>query len=138
MSRVLMILGLLIALASAALLLAGVIESGVAVAIGILGMGLIAAAGSRHRTGLGAQPEQVLRTIYSPDRQLRALIRHRADRKYQVEIQKFIHEYSPEVGSHDRWERQSNEPITDELATAVEIAAHRIGAGTGDFFGNDA
>lgn len=138
MSRAMMILGLLIALASAALLLAGVIESGVAAAIGILGIGLIAAAGRRLRTSPGVQPEQVLRTIYSPDRQLRALIWHRADRKYQVEIQKFIHEYSPDVGSHDRWERQSNEPITDELAMAVEIAAHRVGAGTDDFFGNDA
>ena len=140
MGRVMMILGLLIALSSSALLLTGQIESGVAAAIGILGIGLIAAAGRRMRTSPGAQvrPEKVLRTIYSPDRQSRALIRQRKDGNYQIEIQKFIHEYSPDVGSHDRWERQSNEPITNALATAVEIAAHRVGAGTDDFFGNTA
>jgi len=39
------VLGLLIALTAAALLLLGVIESGVAAAIGILGIGLIAVSG---------------------------------------------------------------------------------------------
>lgn len=92
----------------------------------------------RTNPGMQVRPKKVLQTIYSPDRQSRALIWQRADGKYQVEIQKFIHEYSPDVGSHDRWERKSNEPITDTLATAVEIAAHRVGAGTGDFFGNNA
>jgi len=38
-------LGLLVALTAAALLLLGVIESGVAAAIGMLGIGLIAASG---------------------------------------------------------------------------------------------
>jgi hypothetical protein len=43
-------LGLLIVLIAAALLLLDVIESGVAAAIGILGIGLIAASGRRTRS----------------------------------------------------------------------------------------
>ena len=140
MGWVLMILGLLIALTSSVLLLMGVIESSVAAVIGILGIGLIAAAGRwmRTRPGGSHHAEQTVRTIYSPDRQQRALVKQRADGNYQVEVQKFIHEHSPDVGSHDRWERQSNVPVTDTLAGAVEIAAHSIGAGMGDFFSKDA
>lgn len=43
------VLGLLIVLAAAVLLLLDVIESGVAAAIGILGIGLIAASGNKRR-----------------------------------------------------------------------------------------
>ncbi len=45
MNKTLFVIGLLIALAAAGLLLLNVIESGVAAAIGILGIGLIAASG---------------------------------------------------------------------------------------------
>ena len=139
MGWALMILGLLIALAASALLVMNVIESGVAAAIGILGIGLIAASGRwlRHRGGTRPRTNHVVQTIYAPDRQLRALIKRHADGNYQVEVQKFVHDYSPDVGSHDRWERQSGTPIIDNLATAVEIAAERVGAGTDDFFGKD-
>jgi hypothetical protein len=137
MGWAIMISGLLIALA--ALLLMNVIESGVAIAIGILGIGLIAASGRWLPTQKGMQPEAQpdAPTIHSPDRQLRALIKHRADGTYQIEIQKLIHDYSPDVGSHDRWERQPGTPIVGSLATAVEVAAERVGAGTNDFFGKE-
>ncbi len=45
MNKTLFVIGLLIALLAAALLLMDVIESGVAAAIGMLGIGLIAASG---------------------------------------------------------------------------------------------
>jgi hypothetical protein len=48
-SRVMLGLGLLIALTAAALLLLGVIESGVAAMIGIIGIGLIASSGGVNR-----------------------------------------------------------------------------------------
>jgi len=136
----LMILGLLIALSSSALLLLGKIESGVAAMIGIIGIGLIASAGRWFppRPRKQAQSENVVQTIHSPDQKQRALIKLRGDGKYQIEIQELIHHYSPDVGAHDRWERRSNATITDSLASAVEIAARSIGAGTGDFFGDDA
>ena len=124
------ILGLLVALAASALLLMGLIESGI---------GLIAASGRWMRTRPSEKPrvEQIERTIYSPDCQLRALVKQRADGHYRVEIQKLVHDYSPDVGSHDRWERQSNVTVTDTLASAVEVAARSVGAGTDDFFGID-
>ncbi|MFZ5911893.1 MAG: hypothetical protein ACOYYU_17935 [Chloroflexota bacterium] len=140
MSRTLTIVGLAVALLASALLLVDMIEPGIAAALGILGIGLVAASRRwlRPQTDPQARPEQVVQTIYAPDRQLRALVKQRADGNYQVEIQKFIHDYSPDVGSHDRWERQSNLLVTDTLARAVEIAAGRVGAGTGDFFGEKA
>lgn len=140
MGWAMMILGLLIALAASALLLMNVIESGLAAVIGILGIGLIAASGRWLPTKKGTQPQAQpnLPTIHSPDRQLRALIKHRADGTYQVEVQKLVHDYSPDVGSHDRWERQPGTPIIDNLAMALEIAAERVGAGTDDFFGKEA
>jgi hypothetical protein len=82
-----------------------------------------------------AQEEQIEQTVYAPDRQLRALIKLRTDGNYRVEVQKFVHDYSPDAGSHDRWERQSHIMVTDTLANAVEIAARSVGAGTDDFFG---
>jgi small-conductance mechanosensitive channel len=48
-NKIMFVLGLLVALTAAALLLLGVIESGVAAAIGILGIGLIAASGRIKR-----------------------------------------------------------------------------------------
>ena len=139
MGWAMMILGLLIALAASTLLLMNMIESGVAAAIGILGIGLIAASGRWLPTQKGMQPQAQpgVPTIHSPDRQLRALIKHRADGIYQVEIQKLMHDYSPDVGSQDRWERQPGTRIVHNLATAVEIAAERVGAGTDDFFGKE-
>jgi hypothetical protein len=139
MGWAMMISGLLIALAASALLLMNVIESGVAAAIGILGIGLIAASGRWLPTQKGMQPQAQpdVPTIHSPDRQLRALIKHRVEGTYQIEIQKLVHDYSPDVGSHDRWERQPDTLIVDSLATAVEIAAERVGAGTDDFFGKE-
>ena len=81
MGWAMMIVGLLFGLAASALLLMGAIESGLAVAIGMLGIGLIAASGRWMRTKPGEKPraEHIERTIYSPDRQLRALVRQRAD-----------------------------------------------------------
>ena len=49
-NKTLFVSGLLIALIAAALLLLGLIESGVAAAIGVLGIGLIAASGRRARS----------------------------------------------------------------------------------------
>lgn len=136
MGWAIMIAGLLIALAASSLLVLGVIESGVAVAVGVLGIGLIAASGRwmRSKPKEKFPPEHLERTIYSPDHQVRALVKHHAYGNYRVEIQKVVHEYTPDAGSHDRWERQSNVLVTDTLANAVEVAARSIGAGTDDFF----
>lgn len=49
-NKTMFFLGLLIALIAAVLLLLGLIESGVAAAIGMLGIGLIAASGRRMRS----------------------------------------------------------------------------------------
>ena len=73
-------------------------------------------------------------TIYAPDRQLRALVRQRADGNYRIEIEKFIHDYSPDQGTQDRWERRPAVTVTDTLARAVEVAARSVGAGTDNFF----
>jgi hypothetical protein len=139
MGWVMLILGLLIGLAASAMLLMGLIESGVALAIGLLGIGLIAVAGRWLPTQLREKPhvEQIERTIYAPDRQLRALVRQHADGNYRVEVQKVVHEYTPDAGSHDRWERQSNVIVTDTLAGAVEVATRSVGAGTDDFFNDN-
>jgi hypothetical protein len=49
MNKILFIVGLCIALAAAALLFLNIIEAGVAAMIGILGIGLIGASGSRWK-----------------------------------------------------------------------------------------
>jgi hypothetical protein len=49
-NKTMFVLGLLVALSAAALLVLDLIESGVAAAIGILGIGLIAASGRRMRS----------------------------------------------------------------------------------------
>jgi hypothetical protein len=139
MGWAMLIVGLLFALAASAFLVVGRIEPGLAVAMGMLGIGLIAVSGRwlptkpREKT----QVEKIERTIYAPDHQLRALVKHGDDGKYRIEIQKFVHDYSPDAGSHDRWERESSVTITDTLASAVEIAARSVSAGTDDFFGDD-
>jgi hypothetical protein len=48
-NKTMFVLGLLIVLIAAALLLLNIIDSGVAAAIGILGIGLIAASGNSNR-----------------------------------------------------------------------------------------
>jgi len=48
-NKTMFVLGLLVVLIAAALLLLNVIDSGVAAAIGILGIGLIAASGNSNR-----------------------------------------------------------------------------------------
>jgi hypothetical protein len=135
--------GLIVALTASALLVMDVIGSGPAVALGILGIGLIAVSGRWLRSTPCEKPpaesiEQILQTIYSPDRQVRALVRKHASGNYRVEIQKSVHEYLTDIGWQDRWESESNATITDTLATAIEIAARSIGAGSDDFFGDQA
>jgi hypothetical protein len=139
MGWAMMIVGLLVGLGASALLVMGQIESGVAIAMGVLGIGLIAVSGRWIRTKPRENPhvEKIERTIYAPDRQLRALVNRREDGYYRIEIQKFVHDYSPEVGSYDRWERQPDVTVTDTLSNAVEIAARSVGAVTDDFFGID-
>jgi len=137
-NRILFILGLLVIFSAVMLLLLNVGEAAIAAATGILGIGLIALSGRKiNAKSIQNQPvEQVVRTVYAPDQKQRALIRQRTDGSFHIEIQKFIHEYSPDVGSHDRWERQSAS-ICGSLAEAVEIAAGRVGAGTDDFFNKE-
>ena len=136
MGWAMLIVGMLVALAASALLVMGVIESGVAVALGMLGIGLIAAAGRWLPAKADERPraKHIERTIYSSDHQLRALVERREDGNYRIETQRFVHEYSPDIGSHDHWERQPDLIMTDTLASAVEIAARSVGAGTDDFF----
>ena len=137
MGWVMLVIGLLVALSASTLLVLGQIESGVAIAAGVLGIGLIAASGRWLPTKPGGKPreEKIEQTIFSPDHQVRALVRQHADGNYRVEIQKLIHDYAADTGSQNRWERQSNPIITDSLASAVEIAARSVEAGTQDFFG---
>lgn len=137
MGWAMIIVGLMVALSASTLLLTGVIESGVATVMGILGIGLIAASGRWMPKKPGETPHEVpiAQTIFAPDRQLRALIKQRADGSYRVEVQKFVHDDSPDFGPYGRWERQPNFLVTDTLANAVEIAARSVGAGTDDFFG---
>lgn len=139
MGWAMMIVGLLVALSASTLLVMGVIESGAATVIGIFGIGLIAASGRwmRKKPDKSPREEHIEQTIYAPDRQLRALIKQRADGVFRVEVQKFVHDDLPDTGPYDRWERLSNILVTDTLASAVEIAARSVDAGTGDFFGGE-
>ena len=133
MGRAMMIIGLLLALAASAMLVLGVLDSSFAIALGILGIGLIAFSG-RWMRNAKSHSGQVVKTIYSPDGQFRVLVKQHGKTNFRIEVQKFIHDYSPDVGSHDRWERQSNVPAAGSLKQVIEIAAAKIGAGTGDFF----
>ena len=133
MGWAMMFAGLLLALTASALLVLNVIESGPASLLGILGIGLIATSG-RWLNRAKSRAGQVVRTIYSPDRQLRALVKQRSETDFHIEVQKFIHEYSPDVGSHDRWERQSNVPASGSLTQVIDKAAAKVGAGSGDFY----
>ena len=129
--------GLLLAFLAASLLLLDVIDSGIATAVGMLGIGFIAV--SRFRplidSMLHSPKMEPVQTIYSPDKKQRAVIKRFGGGDYQIEIQRFIHEYSPDVGSHDRWERTSAS-MNSSLEEAIEMAAKKVGAGMGDFFGS--
>jgi len=129
MNKTLLVLGLLITLLAVALLMLGIIPLWVAIAAGALGIGLVSAAMRWDQTTPESAPSaQVVQTIHSADGQLRAVIKQRADGKYQVEIQRFVREDSQESGQNDRWVRQSA-PMTDTLSSAVEIAASHVRAG---------
>ena len=133
MGWALMIVGLSLTLATSVMLILGILDSRFAIVLGIFGVGLIAFSG-RWMKKANSKSGQVVRTIYSPDRQLRALIKQRDKTDFRIEVQKFVHDYSPDVGSHDRWERRSNVPATGVLSQVIEIAATEVGAGTDDFF----
>lgn len=135
MNKTMFVIGLLIVCLSAALLLLDLVPSGVPVAIGMLGIGLIAASGRGRRVRPEPVPvAQVVQTIHSPDRQLRALVWKHADGRYEVEVHRFIRDDSQDFGPNDRWVRHANTSLTDTLAGALEIASHQVGAGTDDFF----
>lgn len=135
MNKTMFVIGLSIVCLSAALLLLDQVESGVSAAIGMLGIGLIAASGRRKRVRAEPAPAaQNVQTIHSPDGHMRAQVWRRADGKYQVEFHHFIRGESQDFGPDDRWVRQSDAPLTDTLASAIELASLRVGAGTGDFF----
>ena len=76
MGWTMLVVRLLVALAASALLLMGMIEPGPAAAIGMLGFGLIAPSGGwiRNRSREETRGEKIERTIYSPDRRLRAFV----------------------------------------------------------------
>jgi hypothetical protein len=128
MNKPLLILGLLVTLIVAMLLLFGVISFGVSAAACMLGIGLIVLSRWVEQEKPETTPSaQVVQTIHSADGELRAVIKQRIDGKYQVEIQRFVREDSPEFGPNDHWVRQSA-PITDTLSSAVDIAASYVGA----------
>jgi len=130
MNKTLLTLGLLITLLVVAILLFGVIPLWVAIAAGALGIGLIAISISlrwEQAKPASTPGAQVVQTIHSQDGQLRAVIKQRADEKYQVEIQRFVREDSAEFGQNDHWVRQSA-PITDTLSSAVDIAVSFVRA----------
>lgn len=129
MNKTLLTFGFLITLVGIALLLLGIIPFWMASAVGALGIGLMAASLRWEQAKPEAAPSpQVVQTIHSTDGQLRAVIKQRADGKYQVEIQRFVREDSQEFGQNDHWARQSA-PITDTLSSAVDIAASYVRAG---------
>jgi hypothetical protein len=122
MNKTLLTIGLLTTLLSTALLLFGIIPLWLAIAVGALGIGLISFSIRWEQAEPKSAPgSQAVQTIHSEDGQLRAVIKQRADGKYQVEIQRFVREDSPEFGQNDHWVRQSA-PITDTLPSAVDIA----------------
>ena len=128
MHKALLTLGLLITLLVVAILLFGVIPLWVAIAAGALGIGLIVISMRWKPAKPASAPgTRVVQTILSEDGQLRAVIKQRADEKYQVEIQRFVREDSAEFGQNDHWVRQST-PITDTLSSAVDIAVSLVRA----------
>jgi hypothetical protein len=126
MNKTLFVIGLLIVILAAVFLLLGIVPSGLAIAAAILGIGLIFLSRRGERPKQKSATEaQVVQTIHSADGQMRAVIKQRPDGKYQVEIQRFVREYSQEFGQNDRWVRQSA-PLTDSLPSAVEIATSHV------------
>jgi hypothetical protein len=126
MNKTLFIIGLLIVTLAATFLLLGILPSGLAIAAAMLGIGLIFLSRRGERPKPKSPTEtQVVQTIHSADGQMRAIIKQRPDGKYQVEIQRFVREYSQEFGQNDCWIRQSA-PLTDSLSSAVEIATSHI------------
>ena len=132
----LMLLGLSLALAASVLLVFGLIETGLALVMGVLGIGLIAVSGRWMRPKPSEKPveERIEQTIYSPDHQLRALVKKHADGNYRVEVQRFYREDSIDFGPQERWVRQSYAIVTDTLASGIEIAARSVGAGIDDSY----
>ncbi|HKJ38744.1 MAG TPA: hypothetical protein VJ972_08195 [Anaerolineales bacterium] len=130
--------GLFLALLTALFLMLGVIGFGSAAAIGILGVGFIAVSRRKISTNAIHQPprEQIEQTVHSPDNKQRALIKRRTDGNYQIEIQRFIEEYSQDFGPNNRWERTSSS-ISGSIEDALKTAAYRVGAGTNDFFDSE-
>jgi ATP-dependent 26S proteasome regulatory subunit len=126
MNKTLFLIGLLIVITAAALLLFRIIPFGTALALAIVGNGLIVLSRRKERKKPKfALSEQVVQTVHSADGQMRAMIKQRADGNYQVEIQRLVHEDSQEYGQSDYWVRQSA-PITDTLSSAVDIAVRHV------------
>lgn len=136
MGWILILSGLLVALAASALLVSGLIETGQALAMGVMDIGLIAVSGRWIRPKPSEKPveERIEQTVYSPDHQLRALVKKHADGKYRIEMQRFYREEWIDFGPQERWVRQSHAIVTDTLASAIEIAARHVNAGGEDFY----
>jgi hypothetical protein len=122
MNKPLFSFGLLLVVFAVLLLLFSVLPFGITAAVAVLGIGLITLSRRAEWTKSEAAPSsQIVQTIHSADGQMRAVIKQRADGKYQVEIQRFVREDSQEFGQNDHWARQSA-PMTDTLSSAVDIA----------------
>jgi hypothetical protein len=126
MNKTLFVIGLLIVILATVFLLLGFVSSGLAIAVAVLGIGLTFLSKRDGQPVPKSVPEaQVVQTIHSADGQMRAIIKQRPDGKYQVEIQRFVREYSQEFGQNDHWVRQSA-PLTDSLSRAVKIATSHV------------
>ena len=72
-------------------------------------------------------PDSAVQKIFSPDGNLQAVIRNRADGTFQVEIGRCGQDDSPDTGLTETWSLINGPAITDSLAEAVEIANQRVG-----------
>jgi hypothetical protein len=131
MNKTLLTLGLLITLLAAALLLMNVIPFGVAAAIAVFGIGLVAVVRRKNTQPESKPAQQTVEIVYSSDRQMRAVIKQRGDGKYQVEVWKLVSDYSQDFGPGSQWARQPAGSITDTLSDAMDIATSHVRGGDG-------
>jgi len=102
---------------------------GLAVAIAVPGIVLIVLgwAFGRVQTTLHPVPE-ILQTLYSIDRKMRATVRRRTDGHYQVEYWALTYSHA-EHGLEPQYIRSGGSSVADSLAGAVDLASEHLRTG---------
>jgi hypothetical protein len=72
-------------------------------------------------------PASQVQNIFSPDKNLQAVIRSRPDGAFQVEVRRRRVDDSPETGPVETWALVYGPAITSSLEEAVEIANQQVG-----------